>query len=66
MYGDHLPGLEALRARTQDIPADTVWLMWDGRSYIEMASAKSGRLRTASQLKPEDLGKKWLSREPFI
>lgn len=66
MYGDHLPGLEALRARTQDIPADTVWLMWDGRSYIEMAPAKSGRLRTASPLKPEDLGKKWLSREPFI
>lgn len=31
LYGDHLPGLEALQLRSKEIPSDTIWWRWPVR-----------------------------------
>lgn len=61
MYGDHLPGLDVLRACTANIPADTRWVMWNEREVNLMTiGPEEGK---SSSLKPEHLGEAWLAKE---
>lgn len=52
MYGDHLPGLCALRRRTPQVPSCTPWVAWDETNADEIECGDE-------ELYPEQLSAHW-------